>query len=341
MIRRILLTAVLLLCLHLSGLSSSAATAEDDAPAGPFNVPTPTLGGTQFWTDQLLFHDWRIQQSSLTGHYRLLDGRNIRRAWGDFDHCRAMLEAVKREQELPPMRGKAVILLHGLCSVRYTMNSLGAYLREDGDYTVLNMTYASTRRTLDDHAAALDSVIRNLDGIEKIDFVGHSLGNIVVRRYLAMQTDDATGATPDPRIRRFVMLGPPNNGSNLAARFDGSLLVSFVGGDPLKNLGDEWSEFADQLATPECEFGIIAGDLSGLALDNLLIPGGDDLIVGVEETRLPGARDFLTLPVAHLLMERDKKLQEHTLRFLEHGYFRTADTREPVLAPIVKPAREP
>ena len=298
-------------------------------------MPTPTLGGTQFWTDQLLFRDWRVQQNALTGHCRLLDGKNIRRAWGDFDHCCAKLEECKREQRLEPMRGKVVVLLHGLCSMRYTMSPLGAYLHDNGEYTVLNMTYASTRSSIDDHAAALDKVISHLDGVEEINFVGHSLGNIVVRRYLGMKTNPAAGLRPDSRIRRFVMLGPPNNGSNLARRFDGSKLISFVAGDPLKELGDQWSEIADGLATPECEFGIIAGDLSPSHVDNPLIPGGDDLIVGVEETRLVGARDFLTIPAAHLLMECDKRAQEPTLRFLQHGYFRTAETREPILAPLV------
>ena len=36
--------------------------------------PSKTTGGRQIWTDQLVFHDWRIQKNSLTGHFRLLDG---------------------------------------------------------------------------------------------------------------------------------------------------------------------------------------------------------------------------------------------------------------------------
>ena len=33
---------------------------------------TPTLGGWVFWTDLLLYDDWRIQRHALTGHCRLL-----------------------------------------------------------------------------------------------------------------------------------------------------------------------------------------------------------------------------------------------------------------------------
>ncbi|MGQ9575532.1 MAG: hypothetical protein ACUVUC_09450 [Thermoguttaceae bacterium] len=40
----------------------------------------PTLGGKQFWADELLFHQWRIQRNVLTGHCRLLVGRKLMRA---------------------------------------------------------------------------------------------------------------------------------------------------------------------------------------------------------------------------------------------------------------------
>jgi pimeloyl-ACP methyl ester carboxylesterase len=325
----------------LTVLCAGSARAEEDEQPAPLNLPTPTLGGTQFWTDLLLFRDWRIQQNALTGHCRLLDGANVRRAWGEFEHCRATLEETKTERELPPMRGKVVILLHGLCSVRYSMSPLSAYLNEHSDYTVLNMTYASTRCTLDDHADALASVLSHLEGVEQINLVAHSLGNIVIRRYFARASDAAAGRKPDPRIARIVMLGPPNNGSNLAARLDGLRLVTMVGGDPLKDLGDKWDEVKDGLATPACEFGIIAGDLSGLKLDNPLIPGGDDLMVGVEETRLPGACDFLALPAAHLLMECDSRVLEATLRFLEHGYFHSAESRAPITARLPQSPPQP
>ena len=80
----------------------------------PLNVPLPTMGGKQFWADELFFHQWHIQRNVLTGHYRLSDEEDIRRAWGTLADCRTALEQIKREQHLPPMRGKAVILLHGL-----------------------------------------------------------------------------------------------------------------------------------------------------------------------------------------------------------------------------------
>src|SRR5690349_18171564 len=85
--------------------------AEDPAPV---NLPLPTLGGEQFWSDELVYQGWRIQQNVLTQHYRLLDPLDIRRAWGTDAQCRAAFEEWKRRDNIQPPAGQAVITLHGL-----------------------------------------------------------------------------------------------------------------------------------------------------------------------------------------------------------------------------------
>ena len=85
-------------------------------------VPMPTMGGTQLWADELFFHRWRIQGNVLTGHYRLLDGNNLRHAWGTYEHCRAKLDEIRQKAKLPPMTGKAVVLLHELSLFEHFSN---------------------------------------------------------------------------------------------------------------------------------------------------------------------------------------------------------------------------
>ena len=46
------------------------------------NIPYPTLGGLIFWNDFANVNGWRLQQNIITGHCRVLDPDNIRRAWG-------------------------------------------------------------------------------------------------------------------------------------------------------------------------------------------------------------------------------------------------------------------
>ena len=51
-------------------------------PAVPtINLPFPTFGGKQIWADQFVCAGWRIQRNHYTGHHRLLDPNNFRRAW--------------------------------------------------------------------------------------------------------------------------------------------------------------------------------------------------------------------------------------------------------------------
>ena len=285
------------------------------------SVPMPTLGGKQFWADEMFFHAWRIQRNVVSGHCRLLDGNDIRHAWGTFDHCLDKLSDIRRERDLPPMEGPAVVLLHGLFRSRSSMSPLAKYLKKNGGYATFNVGYPSTRQGIADHAKALAGIIENLEGIDRIDLVGHSMGNIVIRRYLADQTDESTGRKPDPRIKRIVMLGPPNHGSIIANAMKDNGLFTVVTGKPGQELGREWVWLETDLATPRCEFGIIAGGLDNEKGFNPALPGDDDGVVTVSSARLEGATDFALLPVLHTIMPLDRKVRVHTLRFLQTGRF--------------------
>lgn len=301
-----------------------------DADARP-NLIMPTLGGKQFWADELLFHDWRIQRNVFSGHYRLLDGTDQRHAWGTFDQCRQRLEAIRLERRLPPMQGEAVIVLHGLMNSRSWMEGLCQFLREKGGYTVLNVGYPSTRGELRDHAQSLARVLAHLEGIDRIHFVAQSLGNLVVRQYLGDATDPARGRRPDPRIGRFVMLGPPNHGAELAQKLVPPDFAGQIAGRAIWQIAHDWPRLERQLATPGGQFGILAGGRTRASGFNPLLAGDNDLIVSVQTTRLAGARDFRVLPVWHPWMMNNAQVQEYTLRFLKHGYFEADDKRQPVV----------
>ena len=289
-----------------------------------------TLGGNQFWADKLFFHRWRIQQNALTGHCRLLDAGNVRHASGSFEECRAALERIREERKLPPMQGRAVIVLHGLGACHAIMSGLAKHLEKDGEFQVFNVNYPSTLGTIHDHAQSLAGIIEHLDGIEEINFVAHSLGNIVVRHYLADQTDEARGRRPDPRIKRMVMIGPPNHGSELATSLSSGKLARTVLGKPVEQLGPHWVWEERDLAIPQFEFGIIAGGRGSGRGFNPWLSGDDDGILTVASTRLAGAADFAVVPDVHALLPFDSKVRDYALRFLRHGYFVSPERRRPI-----------
>ena len=95
-------------------------------------------------------------------------------------------------------------------------------------------------------------------------------------------------------------------------------------------MGPGFAELQKHLATPACDFGIIAGGRPDETPRNPLLAGGDDLVVAMSETKLPGASDFVVLPVVHTFMMDEPRVQESTLRFLLHGYFVSEEKRQPL-----------
>jgi pimeloyl-ACP methyl ester carboxylesterase len=302
----------------------------DQPPIRRLNVRLPTLGGRQFWADELFLHDWHIQRNVFTGHYRLLSGAGVRHAWGTFDQCRARLDDIKRQRNFPPMQGPAVVVLHGLFRTRASMRRMSRFLREAGGYSVFNVAYPTTRAPLAHHAQALAKLIRNLDGIDEINFVAHSLGNLVIRHYLGDSTDAERGITPDPRIKRFVMLGPPNHGAQLAVALGRTRLFGWIAGASAGQLGRDWAEVSTRLVTPCCQFGIIAGGRGTRHGFNPALGQDNDMVVSVETTQLAGAHDSAIVSVPHTLLMDNANVRQYTLRFLQHGHFVSESERRPL-----------
>ncbi len=320
--------AVLLFVGRLVLAQSPSAAEEPSSAARPANLAFPTLGGKQFWADELVFRGYRIQRHAITGHYRLLDEKNVRQAWGRFDECRAALDEIKRRDKLPPLDGKVVLVLHGLGRSREGTSGMAKFLEAKGDFTALTVGYPSALAEVEGHAASLGRVIENLEGVEEIHFVAHSLGNLVIRRWLHEQMTRNENGKIDARVKRIVMLGAPNNGAKLAETIARNKQAIKLIGLPGKEIGAGWAELSKKLATPPGEFGTIAGGKGDGEGFNPWLPGDDAVSVTVAETRLTGARDFLRLPVLHTFMMDDAAVQAATLRFLQEGWFVSAEKRE-------------
>jgi len=293
------------------------------------NLKLNTTGGQQMWGDVRYYCGYRIQRHALTGHHRLLDPQDQRVAWGLLEGCQAALANAREKTELPAPSTTAVISLHGLFRTRWSMIRIGHYLAQSTGWQAINLCYPSTRGTVGDHAGMLGDVIDNLEGVETIHFVAHSLGNLVIRRWLAALTAD-TLRPRGMKIGRMVMLGPPNHRPALARALVPIDRHKIIAGEAGSQLNGDWDTLSSKLATPDFDFGILAGGLGNSDGFNPLIPGDDDMIVGVRETKLAGARDFRLLPVIHATMMDDPKLQQLTGRFLQRGYFESPDTRQPI-----------
>ena len=287
------------------------------------NVPMKTLGGRQLWGDVHFFQGWTIQRNIFTGHFRLLDPRDVRHAWGSFDACEKKLEMVREEQKLAPMKGEAVVLLHGIFRSSKAMKRVQDRLEQDG-YLVVPFDYPSTRVDIAVSAKMLGDVVKSLEGVEKISFVTHSMGGLVVRSWL--------GGGGDSRVRCLVMMGTPNKGAEVADILRDWHLYRLILGPAGQQLVAHESGAIAKLPVPEIPFAVVAGGKGGDEGYNPLIPGDDDGLVAVSSARLEGAEDSITLPILHSFLPFNAEVIDAVSRYLKTGVFRSNGIREPVEA---------
>ncbi|MGC4007296.1 MAG: hypothetical protein QM811_30890 [Pirellulales bacterium] len=163
------------------------------------------------WADDLIYFEWRVQRNVKTGDYRLLNPDDVVKKTGTFDECKTALRDVRKAGNLPKQDGKVAVVVHGLGGMHLPNLIMADALRKAGDWRVVTFRYSSRHGDIGEHAASLARVIENLDEASEIHFVAHSMGNLVIRRYWYDHTDAAKHLSPDPRIKRIVMVGPPNN----------------------------------------------------------------------------------------------------------------------------------
>lgn len=280
-----------------------------------FNIAMKTGGGTQLWTDHRNREGYRVQQNVLTGHWRTLDANDVRQCWGTRDQCCQILDDLKPKPTEAPEPKHFVVLLHGLMRTHHSMKPVAASLAEAGHEDVIRFAYASTRSSIADHSQALLDVLEDLPPNTEFSFVGHSMGNIVVRHMIGrLQQDDPHQLLG--RFRSMVMLGPPNQGAAISRRLAPTGLYGLITGQGGLELGPQWEEFVKQLATPPFPFMIIAGDISGSSL-NPLVDGSGDFVVSVDEAELEGAESLETVPVLHSFLMNDAKAKEMTVNFIQ------------------------
>lgn len=60
------------------------------------NIDFPTMGGQVFWDTLAQSNGWKLQKNKFTNHCRIIDPRNIRKAWGSEN---TMMSALNRLQQ--------------------------------------------------------------------------------------------------------------------------------------------------------------------------------------------------------------------------------------------------
>jgi pimeloyl-ACP methyl ester carboxylesterase len=229
--------------------------------------------------------------------------------------CLAIFLAMSSMFVLANENREYVILLHGLCRSGRSMIPMGQALMQAG-YKVVNMEYPSRSASIEKLSevaigVAVSDCERN--GATSIHFVTHSMGGILVRSYLSRHTI--------PNLGRVVMLGPPNQGSEVVDKLRSWWVFKKINGPAGSELGTDKNSTPQKLGAANFSLGVIAGNLSINWINSLLIPGRDDGKVSVKRTKLAGMADHVVISSAHPFIIRNRTAIRQTISFLRTGQF--------------------
>jgi triacylglycerol lipase len=208
-----------------------------------------------------------------------------------------------------------VILLHGLCRTTRSMSKMERSLTAEG-YTVHNISYPTRKKSVQDLAEEhLKPLLGSpqLQDAEKIHFVTHSIGGIVLRHYL--------GHHEIKNLGRLVLLGPPNQGSEVVDKIGHWKLFRAIHGPAGQELGTNPKSTPNQLGPLRHTHGVIAGSRSINWINSLMIKGPDDGKVSVASTRISDTSHHLVMPVTHPYLMRNRRAIAQTSYYLKNGKF--------------------
>ena len=237
--------------------------------------------------------------------------------------------------DTPDQKPKAdyVVLVHGMSRSHLSMIPMGAQLQWAG-YTVRNVRYASHKGTVEELSQELAEVVRTScpDRSRNVHFVTHSLGGILVRAYLNTE--------PDIQVGRVVMLGPPNQGSEIVDSLRQLAPYRWFTGPVGSQLGTGPDSVPLQLGPVTAETGVIAGTRVLNPLLSQPLGAESDGKVTVERTKVDGMADHISIHASHTWMMNKPEVVQQTKHFLAHGRFNQQKDHYQAKDQAVHPQRE-
>lgn len=208
---------------------------------------------------------------------------------------------------------ECVVLLHGMARTESSMSKMAEQLEEAG-YRVSNYGYPSTSLTIEQIAKVhVPKALAGCGQVSKINFVTHSLGGIVLRKYLR---DNSLS-----QLRHVVMLGPPNRGSEIVDSLKDLPGFELVNGPAGLQLGTGQDSVPNSLGPVTYSVGIIAGSATINPILSGMLPNPDDGKVSVERTKVEGMADHVVMPVTHTFMMNNNNVIKQVKSFLKSGKF--------------------
>ncbi|HAS6796632.1 cobinamide adenolsyltransferase [Vibrio parahaemolyticus] len=202
-----------------------------------------------------------------------------------------------------------IIILHGLYMHGLVMQPLSQKLRKLG-YETQVISYNTVAI---DESSLFDSIDHSLSPLTANVLVGHSLGGLMIKRYLANRKPTTS------LISHVVAIGSPLKGASIVGRIQDLGLGAILGNSPHHGL----NKHDDAWAFPQ-KLGSIAGTVP-IGARPLLIRNDNtmsDGTVTVEETRLDGMQDHIEVKQTHTSLIYNTFVPQQIDHFIRTDYFR-------------------
>lgn len=202
-----------------------------------------------------------------------------------------------------------IILLHGLYMHGLVMQPLSSRLKKLG-YKTKTLTYNTVNI---DQEQLFQSIDKALSATTTNALVGHSLGGLMIKHYLASRRP------PISQVSHVVAIGSPLKGASIVTRIQQLGLGAMLGNSVKHglNMHDDVWDFPQKL-------GSIAGTVPLGARPLLLMDTQtmSDGTVTVEETKMLGMTDHILTKNSHTSMIYSRYIPDQIDHFIQHARFK-------------------
>lgn len=212
-------------------------------------------------------------------------------------------------------RCKDIVIIHGLYQNSLVMKLLGKRLQALG-YNIHYFDYPTLQQDLTHNVSSLKTYLAKIK--QPFAIIGHSLGCILTLNTLTEKSF--------PLLQSVIAITPPFLGSRIV-KYLAEHQSGFLVGKAQNALIPKEDSLSWDFTIP---LGIIAGTQNSgptsLLLENLTNTIKKDSLISdgtvyLDETRIKGYTDLITLPKSHTMILFDPTLPQICHHFISHHYF--------------------